>query len=54
LLLDTLAQCVQVDENALSAKSSRAIASGREALKDQGVTKLSMDDALSVLRRRIL
>nr|CAG4638383.1 EOG090X04F1 [Cyclestheria hislopi] len=52
LLLDTLAQAVQMEES--SSTSSRHIYSGRQALKDQGVKKLNIEEALSVLRRRIL
>lgn len=53
LLLDTLALAVQ-DDGSASVKAGRALADGKMALKDQGVRKLSVEDALSVLRRRIL
>lgn len=53
LLLDTLAVALQ-DDASSSLIASRALANGKQALKDQGVRKLSVEDALSVLRRRIL
>lgn len=53
LLLDTLAQAVHEEDNT-SIKSIRAVANGKQALKDQGVRKLKTEQALSVLRRKIL
>nr|CAG4650896.1 EOG090X04F1 [Simocephalus serrulatus] len=53
LLLDTLAVAVQ-ESDSPTTRSSRAAFSGKQALKDQGVKKLSVENALSVLRRRIL
>nr|CAH0101935.1 unnamed protein product [Daphnia galeata] len=53
LLLDTLSVAVQ-DSESTSVKSNRATFSGKQALKDQGIKKLSVEDSLSVLRRRIL
>ena len=52
LLLDTLAEVVQDGENTLAR--SRAASNGKQALKDQGIKKLTIEDALSVLRHRIL
>ena len=53
LLLDTLALAVQDDGNA-SVKCARALSNGKLAFKDQGIKKLSVEDSLSVLRRRIM
>lgn len=53
LLLETLAIAVQDSDNTL-VRSNRAIFNGKQALKEQGIKKLSVEDALSVLRRRIL
>lgn len=53
LLLETLAIAVQDSDNIL-VRSNRAIFNGKQALKEQGIKKLSVEDALSVLRRRIL
>lgn len=53
LLLDTLAVAVH-EADSPSSKSNRATYSGKQALKDQGIKKLSVENALSVLRRRIL
>ena len=53
LLLDTLALAVQ-DSESSSSKSARAAVNGKQALKDQGIKKLSVESALSVLRRRIM
>ena len=53
LLLDTLAQAVH-DEDDTSIKSIRSVTNGKQALKDQGIRKLKIDEALSVLRRKML
>ena len=53
LLLDTLAQAIQ-DEGNPSIKSMRSVSNGKQALKDQGIRKLGIEDALSVLRRKIV
>ncbi len=53
LLLDTLSVAIQ-DSESTSVKSNRATFNGKQALKDQGIKKLSVEDSLSVLRRRIL
>lgn len=53
LLLDTLAVAVQ-DSESTPSKTSRAALNGKQALKDQGIKKLSVEDSLSVLRHRIL
>lgn len=53
LLLDTMAQAVQ-DEDDTSVKSIRSVTNAKQALKDQGIRKLKIDQALSVLRRKIL
>lgn len=52
LLLDTLALAVQSEDD--NPRTNRAIANAKQALRDQGIRKLNIEDSLSVLRHRIL
>lgn len=54
LLLDTLIMAIDENDDDASSKSNRIVYSGKQALKDHGIKKLSVEDSLNVLRRKIM